>query len=56
MFDIPTANNKATADFIITSDYMNTTYTHRLIDFDKSVRDRAEQLEEEEAEKEAEKK
>ena len=56
VFDIPMANNKATADFIITSDYMNTTYTHRLIDFDKSVRDRAEQLEEEEAEKEAEKK
>lgn len=56
VFDIPMANNKATADFIITSDYMNTTYTHRLIDFDKSVSDRAEQLEEEEAEKEAEKK
>ena len=47
MFDIPIANNKATADFIITSKFMNSEYRHRLIDFERSVEERAEQLEEE---------
>ena len=45
VFDIPIANNKATADFIITSKFMNSEYWHRLIDFNKSVEERAEQLE-----------
>lgn len=44
VFDIPIANNKATADFIITSDYMNSEYSHRLINFDKNISDRAEGL------------
>ena len=47
VFDIPIANNKATADFIITSKFMNFEYRHRLIDFERSVEERAEQLEEE---------
>ena len=45
VFDIPIANNKATADFIITSKFMNSEYRHRLIDFNKRVEERAEQLE-----------
>ncbi len=44
VYDIPIANNKATADFIITSEYMNTTYTRRLINFKKNIDDRAETL------------
>lgn len=41
VYDIPIANNKATADFIITSPFMNSEYTHSLIDFKKNVADRA---------------
>ncbi len=40
VYDIPIANNKATADFIITSEYMNTEYQHNIINFKKSVDDR----------------
>lgn len=44
VYDIPIANNKATADFIITSPFMNSEYTHSLIDFKKNVADRASSL------------
>ncbi len=44
VYDIPIANTKATADFIITSTYMNTEYTHHLIDFKQNVKDRATKL------------
>ena len=37
VYDIPIANTKATADFIITSQYMNTEYTHTLLDFKHNV-------------------
>lgn len=44
VYDIPIANNKATADFIITSPYMDGTYTHDLSDFKKIVSERAKNL------------
>ena len=44
VYDIPIANTKATADFIITSSYMNTEYTHQLIDFKQNVKERADKL------------
>lgn len=44
VYDIPIANTKATADFIITSPYMNQTYQHQIINFDKNIRERAKAL------------
>ncbi|BDF66658.1 methylglyoxal synthase [Pseudoflavonifractor phocaeensis] len=44
VYDIPIANNRATADFLITSPFLNTEYTHYIIDFKKAVRDRADTL------------
>ncbi len=44
VYDIPIANNRATADFIITSEYMNNEYTHALIDFKQNIEERAEKL------------
>lgn len=41
VYDIPIANTKATADFIVTSEFMNTEYTHRLMDFKLNVEERA---------------
>jgi len=44
VYDIPIANNKATADFLITSKYMNEEYKHDVINFKKNVEDRANTL------------
>ena len=44
VFDIPIANNRATADFIITSSYMETEYTRKLINFRRNVDMRAKEL------------
>ncbi len=44
VYDIPIANNKATADFLITSKFMDTPYQHNVINFNKNVLDRAESL------------
>ncbi len=44
VYDIPIANNRATADFIITSPYMESTYTHTLMDFRGQVDERAKNL------------
>ena len=44
VYDIPIANNKATADFMITSKYMNEEYEHSVINFKKNVEDRAHTL------------
>lgn len=41
VYDIPIANTKATADFMLHSEYMNTEYEHKIINFDKQVRERA---------------
>lgn len=45
VYDIPIANNKATADFMITSKYMETEYEHEVMDFQKNIADRAKSLE-----------
>lgn len=44
VYDIPIANNRATADFMITSDLMDTEYNHNIINFKQNVKDRAETL------------
>ena len=44
VYDIPIANNRATADFIITSPFMDTTYSHNLLDFQNAVNERAKKL------------
>ena len=44
VYDIPIANNKATADFLITSKYMNTEYERIVQNFNKNVEDRAQTL------------
>ena len=41
VYDIPIANNRATADFLISSPLMNTTYTHYVTDFKQAVSRRA---------------
>lgn len=44
VYDIPIANNKATADFIIKSIYMDTEYEHEVINFKKNIQERSETL------------
>lgn len=44
VYDIPIATNKATADFIITSRLMNQPYDHKVINFHKNIRERADAL------------
>ena len=44
VYDIPIANNKATADFMITSKFMNAEYDHMVVNFQQSVIDRAKSL------------
>ena len=44
VYDIPIANNRATADFLLASRLMDSEYTHRIINFHKSIRDRSETL------------
>ena len=44
VYDIPIANNRASADFIISSPYMDQEYNHKIVNFKKSVQDRADIL------------
>lgn len=44
VYDVPIANNKATADFIITSPYMDSTYSHSLLNFRRMVDERSKTL------------
>ena len=44
VYDIPIANNKATADFMITSAFMNEEYEHTVINFKKNIEERANTL------------
>lgn len=44
VYDIPIANNKATADFMITSRYMGEEYEHDIINFHQNIKDRAQSL------------
>lgn len=41
VYDIPIANNKATADFLIHSAFMDREYAHRIENFDEAVKHRA---------------
>ena len=42
VYDIPIANNRASADFMITSSYMNEEYEHEIINFTKNIKERSE--------------
>ncbi len=44
VYDIPIANNRSTADFLISSELMNKEYTHYVVNFKKSISERAETL------------
>ena len=44
VYDIPIANNKATADFMITSKFMETEYEHAVMNFKQNIIDRAKKL------------
>lgn len=44
VYDIPMAVNKASADFMIKSEYMNEMYNHDVINFQKNIQDRANTL------------
>ncbi len=44
VYDIPIANNRATADFIIKSPLMEQPYTRYLLNFRKNIADRAESM------------
>lgn len=44
VYDIPIANNTASADFIIKSSLMDEEYNHKIIDFNKTIKERAETL------------
>lgn len=44
VYDIPMAVNKASADFMIRSEYMNEIYNHDVINFQKNIQDRANTL------------
>ena len=44
VYDIPIANNRSTADFIITSPYMDTEYSRKLINFRHNINMRAKEL------------
>lgn len=38
LYDIPVANNKSTADFLLTSPLMNMTYDRQIIDYSKRIK------------------
>lgn len=42
VYDVPIASNLSTADFMITSDYMNGVYERRTVDFGQIVKSRVE--------------
>lgn len=44
VYDIPIANNKATADFMITSKFMDGEYNHQVINFKRNIQERARTL------------
>lgn len=44
VYDIPIANNKATADFLITSSLMDEEYNHKVLNFQQNINMRAEEM------------
>ncbi|MBN7773844.1 methylglyoxal synthase [Clostridium aminobutyricum] len=47
VYDIPIANNRATADFIMASKHMNQEYTHEVCDYNKLLSERVAKVAEE---------
>lgn len=46
VYDIPIANNLATADFLLASKFMNEEYTRRVENYNKTIKNRLEQFKE----------
>ncbi|MDO4286065.1 MAG: methylglyoxal synthase [Eubacteriales bacterium] len=46
VYDIPMANNKSTADFLISSPLMNEEYNHEVLNFKANIEERARTLKE----------
>ncbi len=44
VYDIPIANNKATADFMINSPLMNAEYEHQVINFNRNISKRVDSM------------
>ncbi|MCL1795828.1 MAG: methylglyoxal synthase [Clostridia bacterium] len=44
VYDIPIATNRASADFMITSELMNQEYDHEVINFRQTIKERSENL------------
>jgi len=44
VYDIPIANNRATADFILTSKFMNNEYERQVINYNKTISQRIDQM------------
>lgn len=44
VYDIPIANNKASADFMITSSFMDKNYDRKVLNFNKNIENRAKTL------------
>ena len=44
VYDIPIANNRASADFMITSPFMDKEYDHEVINFHKNIEERSQIL------------
>lgn len=44
VYDIPVANNLATADFMLTSEYMNKPYSRKVLNFSAAVEERVSQM------------
>jgi methylglyoxal synthase len=44
VYDIPVANNRATADFLITSKFMNENYERKVLNYNKVIQSRLEEL------------
>lgn len=44
VYDIPIANNRASADFMITSAYMDQPYERKVINFKKNIQERSKML------------
>lgn len=38
VYDIPIANNRATADFLLTSEYMSSEYERKVINYNKAIK------------------
>ena len=46
VYDIPIANNLATADFMLNSSYMKTSYQRKIENFNRTIQKRVEEMKE----------